>query len=143
MEKKLVEQAGYKIETIDIQGFTRKLTLSNIATAFKAMTSVRKAKKLIAKFMPDVIIGTGGYASWAAVRAGEKMSIPTLIHEQNAFPGMTTRKLSKSADKVCLSYEESKKYFETTKGKVIMTGNPVSPKLYGYEYNLTHFGSMF
>ncbi len=136
MEKKLVEEAGYKIETIDIQGFTRKLTLSNIATAFKAMTSVSKAKKLISKFMPDVIIGTGGYASWAAVRAGEKMGIPTLIHEQNAYPGMTTRKLSKSADKVCLSYEESRKYFEDAKGSIIMTGNPVSPKLYGYEYRV-------
>ncbi len=134
MEKKLVEAAGYKIETIDIQGFTRKLTLSNIVTAVKAMTSVSKAKKLISKFMPDVIIGTGGYASWAAVRAGEKMGIPTLIHEQNAYPGMTTRKLAKSADKICLSYEESKKYFEETKGAIIMTGNPVSPKLYGYEY---------
>lgn len=136
MEKKLVEAAGYKIETIDIQGFTRKLTLSNIATAIKAMTSVSKAKKLISKFMPDVIIGTGGYASWAAVRAGEKMGIPTLIHEQNAYPGMTTRKLAKSADKICLSYEESKKYFEETKGSIIMTGNPVSPKLYGYDYHM-------
>ncbi len=136
MEKRLVEAAGYKIETIDIQGFTRKLTLSNIATAFKAMTSVSKAKKLISKFMPDVIIGTGGYASWAAVRAGEKMGIPTLIHEQNAYPGMTTRKLAKSADKICLSYNESKKYFEEAKGSVIMTGNPVSPKLYGYDYNV-------
>lgn len=136
MEKKLVEAAGYKIETIDIQGFTRKLTLSNIATAFKAMTSVSKAKKLISKFMPDIIIGTGGYASWAAVRAGEKMGIPTLIHEQNAYPGMTTRKLSKSADKVCLSYKESEKYFEDAKGSIIMTGNPVSPKLYGYDYNV-------
>ncbi|MBE6648833.1 MAG: undecaprenyldiphospho-muramoylpentapeptide beta-N-acetylglucosaminyltransferase [Ruminococcaceae bacterium] len=136
MEKRLVEAAGYKIETIDIQGFTRKLTLSNIKTAVKAMTSVSKAKKLISKFMPDVIIGTGGYASWAAVRAGEKMGIPTLIHEQNAYPGMTTRKLAKSADKVCLSYEESKKYFTETKGEIILTGNPVSPKLYSYEYDL-------
>lgn len=136
MEKKLVEAAGYKIETLDIQGFTRKITFSNIKTAIKAMTSVSKAKKLISKFMPDVIIGTGGYASWAAVRAGEKMGIPTLIHEQNAYPGMTTRKLAKSADKICLSYEESKKYFDNTKGSIIMTGNPVSPKLYGYDYSM-------
>ena len=136
MEKKLVEAAGYKIETLDIQGFTRKITLSNIKTAIKAMTSVSKAKKLISKFMPDVIIGTGGYASYAAVRAGEKMDIPALIHEQNAFPGMTTRKLAKSADKICLSYEESRKYFDKVKGSIIMTGNPVSPKLYDYEYNL-------
>ncbi len=136
MEQKLVSSAGYKIETIDISGFTRKITFSNIKTAFKAMTSVGKAKKLISKFVPDVIIGTGGYASWAAVRAGEKMDIPTLIHEQNAYPGITTKKLSKSADKVCISFEESKKYFEKIKGEMILTGNPVSPKLYDYEYKL-------
>lgn len=130
MEEKLVHNVGYDIELVKVRGFKRKLSLSNIDAAIKAVTSVSAAKRIIKRFAPDVVVGTGGYASWAAVRAAAKLGIPTLIHEQNAFPGVTTRKLSKYADKICISFEESRKYFDNAvSDKTVLTGNPVRPEI--------------
>lgn len=130
MEGTLVPKAGYDIEFVKVRGFKRKLSLSNIDAAIKAVTSVSAAKRIIKRFNPDVVVGTGGYASWAAVRAASKLGIPTLIHEQNAYPGVTTRRLSKYASKVCLSFKESEKYFEeSVKNKLVLTGNPVRPEI--------------
>lgn len=130
MEERLVRNAGYDIELVKVRGFKRKLSLSNIDAAIKAVTSVSAAKRIIKRFNPDVVVGTGGYASWAAVRAAAKLGIPTLIHEQNAFPGVTTRKLSKYADKICISFEESRKYFDSdVREKTVLTGNPVRPEI--------------
>lgn len=132
MEGTLVPKCGYDIEFVKVRGFKRKLSLSNIDAAIKAVTSISAAKRIIKRFKPDVVVGTGGYASWAAVRAAAKLGIPTLIHEQNAYPGVTTRKLSKVATRVCLSFEESKKYFDAAvQSKAVLTGNPVRPEVIG------------
>jgi len=130
MEGTLVPKSGYDIKFVKVRGFKRKLSLSNIDAAIKAVTSVMAAKKIIKKFGPDVVVGTGGYASWAAVKAASKLGIPTVIHEQNAYPGVTTRRLSRYANKVCISFEESKKFFDNSVlNKMVLTGNPVKPEI--------------
>ncbi len=130
MEGTLVPKSGYDIKFVKVRGFKRKLSLSNIDAAIKAVTSVMAAKKIIKKFAPDVVVGTGGYASWAAVKAAAKLGIPTVIHEQNAYPGVTTRRLSRYANRVCISFEDSKKHFDASVlPKIILTGNPVKPEI--------------
>ncbi len=130
MEATLVPKSGYDIEFVKVRGFKRKLSLANVDAAIKAVTSVRAAKKIIKRFKPQVVVGTGGYASWAAVKAAASLGIPTLIHEQNAYPGVTTRRLSKYASKVCISFEESRRFFdESVRQKLILTGNPLKPEV--------------
>ena len=129
LEATLVPKAGLKIHFIKVKGFKRKLTLENIDAAVKAVTSVAAAKKIIKEFKPDIVIGTGGYVSWPVLKAASKMGIPTAIHEQNAFPGVTTRMLSKLVDKVMISFEESRPYFDCDKSKLVLVGNPVSEKM--------------
>jgi len=128
MENNLVPKAGYKIHHVKVRGFVRKLTLKNIDAAVKAVTSIMEAKRIVKEFKPDIVIGTGGYVSWPVLKAAAKQGVPTCIHEQNAFPGVTTRMLSKYVDKVMISFEESRKHFET-QGKLILVGNPVSEKM--------------
>ena len=126
IESTLVPKFGYKIDFVEVSGFSRKLTLKNIKSAWHALTSVYEAKKIIKKFAPDLVIGTGGYVSWPTVKAASKLGIPTLIHEQNAFPGVTTKMLSKLVNKVCISFTGSEKFFdESVRSKLILTGNPV------------------
>lgn len=129
MENQLVPKAGYRIHGVAVRGFKRKLSLENIDAAIKAVTSVAKAKKIIKLFKPDIVIGTGGYVSWPVLSAAAKMNIPTLIHEQNAVPGVTTKMLSKLVDKVMISFESSAEFFTCDKSKLILTGNPVSDKM--------------
>lgn len=126
IESTLVPKFGYKIDYVEVSGFSRKLTLKNLKAAWHAVTSVSEAKRIIKKFKPDLVVGTGGYVSWPTVKAASKLGIPTLIHEQNAFPGVTTKMLSKFADKVCISFAGSEKFFdESVRNKLILTGNPV------------------
>ena len=126
IESTLVPKFGYKIDFVEVSGFSRKITVKNIKAAWRALTSVSAAKKIIKKFNPDLVIGTGGYVSWPTVKAAAKLGIPTLIHEQNAFPGVTTKMLSKLANKVCISFAGSEKFFdESVHSKLILTGNPV------------------
>ncbi|MDL2287217.1 undecaprenyldiphospho-muramoylpentapeptide beta-N-acetylglucosaminyltransferase [Eubacteriales bacterium OttesenSCG-928-G02] len=126
MEGTLIPKEGYKIHYVKVQGFKRKISLSNVKAAFRAVTSIAEAKKIIKKFKPDIVIGTGGYASWPTLKAAASLGIPTIIQEQNAFPGMTTKKLSKYVDKICISFASSEKYFpEKAKDKLILTGNPI------------------
>lgn len=130
MEGVLVPKAGYDIKSVKVRGFRRRLSLSNIDAAVKAVTSVFAAKRILKRFAPDVVVGTGGYASYPAVRAAAKLGIPTLIHEQNAFPGVATRRLSRFADLICLSFKESEKYFDrAVRPKTVVTGNPVRPEI--------------
>ena len=129
MESKLVPKAGYKLETIKVAGFQRKISLENIGRNAKAvaylMTSGRRAKQIIEGFKPDIAIGTGGYAAGPVIRKAAKMGIPTAIHEQNAYPGVTNKLLSKEVDYVMLTVEEALKFMDKSKFEYSVTGLPV------------------
>ena len=129
MESKLVPMAGYKLETIKVAGFQRKISLENIGRNAKAvaylMTSGRRAKQIIEGFKPDIAIGTGGYAAGPVIRKAAKMGIPTAIHEQNAYPGVTNKLLSKEVDYVMLTVEEALKFMDKSKFEYSVTGLPV------------------
>ena len=126
IEQKLVENAGFDIKFIKVSGFLRKLTFKNIKTFINYEKSKKMCKKIISDFKPDIVIGTGGYVSAPVLKCAQNMGIKTVIHEQNAFPGMTTKMLSKKADKIFISFKSSKKYFED-KNKIILSGNPLNP----------------
>lgn len=129
MEAKLVPQAGYKLETIKVAGFQRKISLENVGRNIKAaaylVTSGRRAKEIINNFKPDIAIGTGGYAAGPVIRKAAKMGVPTAIHEQNAYPGVTNRLLSKEVDYVMLTVIEALEFMEKDKFEYSVTGLPV------------------
>lgn len=133
MENKLVARAGYPIYHVDVRGFVRSLSpssiIKNMGTAFMAVTSPIKAKKIIKEFRPDAVIGTGGYVSWPVLKAAASLKIPTLIHEQNAVVGMTTDMLSKVVDRVMISFEESREQFRCDPDKIVLVGNPTNPDM--------------
>ena len=123
MEMEKVPAAGYNIVGLWISGLQRKLTISNLMFPFKVISSLIKARKIIKYFNPDVAIGTGGYASGPTLQVAAGKGIPTLIQEQNSYPGITNKILSKKANKICVAYNGMEKYFP--KEKIILTGNPV------------------
>ncbi|MBQ8624275.1 MAG: undecaprenyldiphospho-muramoylpentapeptide beta-N-acetylglucosaminyltransferase [Oscillospiraceae bacterium] len=128
IEKDLVAKAGLDFAPMDVAGFQRKISFENLKrnlTALKYLAaSGKRAKKIINDFKPDIVIGTGGYVSGPIVRQAAKMGVKTAIHEQNAFPGVTTKLLSKSVDKVMLTVEKAKDYIDA-KEKCVVTGLPV------------------
>ena len=132
MEAQLVPAAGYAFKTIDIQGFSRDLTPSgikqNISTLIKLVKSSSQAKKIIKEFDPDVVLGFGGYVGGPVLRTACKLGIPTAIHEQNAFPGVTNKALAKIVDKVMLTAPEAEKYMQP-KNPCVVTGLPVRGEL--------------
>ena len=107
IENKLVGAAGYKMYHVDVKGFRRSLSLKNLKAAYLAFISPHKAKKIIREFKPDIVIGTGGYVSWPILVAASKLGVPGAVHESNAVPGMTVRKLASYVDRVYVNYEES------------------------------------
>jgi UDP-N-acetylglucosamine--N-acetylmuramyl-(pentapeptide) pyrophosphoryl-undecaprenol N-acetylglucosamine transferase len=123
MEMEKVPAAGYKIEGLDIRGFQRRFALSNFTLPFKILSSLWKARKIIKKFNPQVVIGVGGYASGPTLHIANLLGIPTLLQEQNSYPGKTNRILSKKAKAICVAYENLESVF--AKEKLILTGNPV------------------
>ena len=123
MEMEKVPAAGYKIVGLWISGFQRRLTFDNITFFFKLISSLMKAKKIIKEFKPDVVVGTGGYASGPMLRIASRSGIPTLIQEQNSYPGITNKLLAKRVNKICVAYKGMERFFP--KDKIIMTGNPV------------------
>lgn len=124
MERDLVPKNGYKIEFINIHGFKRSLSLKNIKVCTELLLAVKKSKKIIKRFKPDVVVGTGGYVTGPVLYAAAKMKIPTLVHESNAYPGVTVRLLSDKVDVVALAMEAAKKYLKNPK-RVEITGNPI------------------
>ncbi|MEG1879910.1 MAG: undecaprenyldiphospho-muramoylpentapeptide beta-N-acetylglucosaminyltransferase [Oscillospiraceae bacterium] len=128
LEAELVPKSGYEIEFIKIHGFERCMNLQNFKNFYEMPASIIKSKKIIKDFKPDVVIGTGGYVSGPVLYAAAKMKIPTLIHESNAFPGITTKILAKYVDTVALGIDDAKKYLKNCKNSVL-TGNPVRPSI--------------
>lgn len=128
MESKLVPDAGFDFTTIKISGFIRSFSIMNIIrnlrTLWYLLTCNGKIKKILKDFKPDVVVGFGGYVSGPVVRMAAKMGIPTAIHEQNAYPGITNKALAKVVDKVMLTAEEAEKHM-SPKNPPILTGLPV------------------
>ena len=127
MEMQKVPQSGYKIEGLWIAGLQRKLTLQNAMFPIKLLSSLWKARKILKNFKPDVVIGTGGFASGPLLQMANMLNIPTLIQEQNSYPGITNKLLSKKANKICVAYENLERFFP--KDKMTLTGNPVRQDL--------------
>ncbi len=132
LEQRLVPGAGFEIKSVSIRGFKRSLSpkavLENISTAFKAVSASNKAKKYIKEFRPDICIGTGGYVSGPVIKAAQQMGIPTVIHEQNAYPGVTTKMLSKKAKAVMLAMADAKGRMDSS-CNFELTGNPLRPEI--------------
>lgn len=123
MEMEKVPQAGYEIVGLPIAGFQRKLTLSNFILPFKLLKSLWMARSVIKKFKPQLAIGVGGYASGPTLQMAQLLGIPTLIQEQNSYPGKTNQLLAKKTAKICTAYSGMDQFFPAE--KIIQTGNPV------------------
>lgn len=128
MEAGLVQKAGFPFQGVEVQGLHRKLTIKNIAHNIKAvkyaLMAGPAAKKIIQNFRPDIVIGTGGYVSGPVVRKAAQLGIPTAIHEQNAYPGVTNKILAKHADLIFLPVEKAKEFLPSGK-QYFVVGNPV------------------
>ncbi|WP_370424968.1 undecaprenyldiphospho-muramoylpentapeptide beta-N-acetylglucosaminyltransferase [Tenacibaculum dicentrarchi] len=127
MEMQKVPEAGYEIKGLWISGIQRKITFKNLLFPVKLVHSLWKAQVIIKKFKPDIAIGTGGFASGPTLMVAGKKNIPTLVQEQNSYPGITNKLLSKKAHKICVAYDGLERFF--SKDKIIKTGNPVRQDL--------------
>jgi UDP-N-acetylglucosamine--N-acetylmuramyl-(pentapeptide) pyrophosphoryl-undecaprenol N-acetylglucosamine transferase len=135
MEMQKIPQAGYKIEGLWISGIQRKLTLDNLKFPLKLLSSLWRAKQIIKSFKPDLVVGTGGFASGPLLKMAAWMKIPTLIQEQNSYPGITNKWLSKNVNSICVAYEGLEKFFPHE--KIQLTGNPVREDLLNVENKKT------
>jgi UDP-N-acetylglucosamine--N-acetylmuramyl-(pentapeptide) pyrophosphoryl-undecaprenol N-acetylglucosamine transferase len=127
MEMEKIPQLGYEIEGLNISGLQRSLSLRNLSFPFKLIQSLIRADQIIKNFKPNVVIGTGGFASGPTLYMASKRKIPSLIQEQNSYPGITNKLLAKKADRICVAYDGLEKYFPAE--KLIKTGNPVRQDL--------------
>ena len=123
LENDLVPRAGYELKTIDAYGLSKKLTIENIKKMIKTLKGYGEAKKIIKEFNPDIVIGTGGYICGATIMAANKLKIPTLLHESNAFPGKAIKILAKKTDCILVSFEDAIQRIKNAK-KIIYTGTP-------------------
>ncbi|HEX3026423.1 MAG TPA: undecaprenyldiphospho-muramoylpentapeptide beta-N-acetylglucosaminyltransferase [Clostridia bacterium] len=131
MESKLVPKAGFRIYPIEIRGFRRKISLYNLGTIRRLATSFSRADRILKDFQPDVVVGTGGYVSGPVLYRAAKRKIPTVIHEQNSFPGVTSKILSRYADQIMIASEDAAKYLKHPE-RITVTGNPVREEIVGY-----------
>jgi len=127
MEMEKVPAAGYKIVGLKIQGIKRSMSISNLMVPFKLIGALRDASRIIKDFKPDAVIGVGGYASGAVLFSAAQKGIPTLIQEQNSFPGITNRILSRRVKRICVAYEGMERFFPAA--KIVLTGNPVRSEI--------------
>lgn len=128
MEMEKVPKSGYEIVGLPITGIQRKLTLSNLKFPFKLLKSINMAKKLIKDFQPDVVIGTGGYASGPTLMAAQSKGIKTVIQEQNSLPGLTNKRLGKKAKLIFTAYDHMESFFPEE--AIVKTGNPIRSQLF-------------
>ncbi|MGD9489232.1 MAG: undecaprenyldiphospho-muramoylpentapeptide beta-N-acetylglucosaminyltransferase [Calditrichaceae bacterium] len=127
LEYTKVPSAGYELKIIPVVGFQRRLTLKNLMFPFKLWNSLRICKQQLKSLEPDIVIGTGGYVMGPVLKAAISLDIPTVIQEQNSYPGVTTRLLAPKADLVFLAYAEAKKFLKNAKN-IHVTGNPINLK---------------
>ena len=127
MEMEKVPEAGFKITGLWISGIDRKISLKNFAFPFKLISSVFKSFGIIRRVKPDIAIGVGGFASGPLLYAANVKGIPTLVQEQNSYPGITNKLLAKKANKICVAFEGMERFFE--KDKIVITGNPIREQL--------------
>lgn len=127
MEMEKVPKAGYPIKGLWISGLQRSLTWKNLLFPIKLVSSLWSARRILKSFQPDVVIGVGGFASGPTLAMAARMGIPTLVQEQNSFPGLTNRWLAGKVDKICVAYSDMQRYFPAE--KLIETGNPVRQDL--------------
>ena len=123
LEMEKVPNAGYPIKGLNITGFQRKLTFRNLLFPFKLIFSLIKANNIVRKFNPDVAVGVGGYASGPLLKMAGRNDVPTVLQEQNSYPGVTNKLLAKNANKICVAYDGMDRFFP--KEKIVLTGNPV------------------
>lgn len=128
LEKSLVPKEGFNIEFVKVSGLKRKLTLENIRVLKEFVHSKKEAGKIIDEFKPDIVIGTGGYACTSAVYAAHKRKIPSIIHEQNVYPGLAIKMLGKKADVTMISFPETENLIKVK--ACALTGNPLRPNLF-------------
>ena len=135
MENKLVPKEGYEIRSVTITNFRRSFAPADVAHNFGTLINMQKSKKqaqaILDEFRPDLVVGTGGYASFPVVSEAARRHIPTAVHESNAVPGLTTKALSKVVDRVMVGFEESRAHYDHPE-KVVVTGTPVRGDFFRY-----------
>lgn len=128
METELVPREGYPIKTLVVSGLRRSLSpkniMYNLRSLYRTERAAMKAKRIIRDFGPDAVLGTGGYVCYPVIRAARALGVPTLIHESNAYPGLTTKMLEKYSDSIMVGFEESRSYYKNPE-KISVTGTPV------------------
>lgn len=133
MEMQKVPQAGYEIIGLPVAGFQRKKLWKNISFPFKLLSSMMKAKKIVKSFSPDIVIGVGGYASGPILRSAVSQKVPTLIQEQNSYPGVTNKILADGVNRICVAYENMDRWFP--ENKIVFTGNPIRQNISALQEN--------
>ena len=127
MEMERVPKAGYKIIGLPVMGFDRKRLWRNAEVLLKLYKSMRRARKVIKEFRPDIAVGVGGYASGPTLKAAQKANVPTLLQEQNSYAGVTNKMLAKNARKICVAYDNMEAFFPAD--RIVKTGNPIREDL--------------
>ena len=135
METRLVPKEGYDIRTVTITNFHRSLKpkdlAHNMGTLINMQRSRAQARRILDEFQPDLVVGTGGYASYPVVKQAAARGIPTAVHESNAVPGLTTRALSRVVDRVLVGFEDSRAHYDDP-DRVVVTGTPVRGDFFRY-----------
>lgn len=127
MEMERVPAAGYKIEGLPVAGFDRRRLWRNVPVVVKLVRSLLRARRIVRDFRPDIAIGVGGYASGPILKEAQRQGVPTLIQEQNSYPGVTNKLLAPKARAICVAYDGMERFFPAD--KIIKTGNPVRKAL--------------
>jgi len=141
MEMEKVPAAGFPIEGLWISGINRSSLIKNVALPFKLISSLFNSYKIIKRFKPDAVIGTGGFASGAVLYMAQKMGIPTFVQEQNSFPGITNKKLAGGVKKIYVAYDNLERFFDAE--KIVKTGNPIREELYDFSVSKQEAANKF
>lgn len=127
LETDLVPRSGYELKTIEAYGIERKISIENIKNIFKTLKSKKEVEKILLKFKPDIVVGTGGYICIPTILAAKKLNIPTILHESNAYPGVSVKLLSKKVNTVLVAFEDAKERLPKAK-RIVITGTPTKIK---------------